>query len=103
MKINIDLRRKNSSHRKHARTLITEKVDLETQLAEKESQITKVKELMKEESLDDAHVERLRLSFVSINCGASSEYVSLTIPSFNCACPAIQRGQGSGFLSEGSS
>ena len=22
---------------------------------------------------------------------------------FNCACPAIQRGQGSGFLSEGSS
>ena len=23
--------------------------------------------------------------------------------SFNCACPAIQRGQGSGFLSEGSS
>ena len=25
------------------------------------------------------------------------------ITNFNCACPAIQRGQGSGFLSEGSS
>ena len=68
MKINIDLRRKNSSHRKHARQLITDKVDLETQLAEKESQITKVKEFMKEESesFDDAHVEKLRHSFVSI-------------------------------------
>lgn len=63
VKINIELRRKNSSHRKHARTLISEKVDLETQLAEKESQIHHVKELMKEESLDDGHMDKLRLSF----------------------------------------
>ena len=36
----------------------------------------------------------------------SSEFVSSSIPSWqilNFACPAIQRGQGSGFLSEGSS
>ena len=35
----------------------------------------------------------------------SSEFASSSIPSghFNCACPAIQRGQGSGFLSAGSS
>lgn len=42
VKINIELRRKNQTHRKHARTLITERVDLETQLAEKEQQVTKV-------------------------------------------------------------
>ena len=68
VKINLELRRKNSSHRKHARTLISEKVELETQLAEKESQIHRVKELMNEESLDDGHVvyEKLRNSVVSI-------------------------------------
>ena len=43
----------------------------------------------------------------------SSEYVGhvkricafehSVMTNFNCACPAIQRGQGSGFLSEGSS
>ena len=30
-------------------------------------------------------------------------YEHSVITNFNCACPAIQRGQGSGFLSEGSS
>ena len=34
-------------------------------------------------------------------CGASSEFVSSSIPSWQCACPTIHRGQGSGFLSEG--
>lgn len=63
VKINIELRRKNSSQRKQARQLITEKVDLEAQLAEKESQISKVKEFMKEESLDEVQIDRLRHSF----------------------------------------
>ena len=36
------------------------------------------------------------------NCGASSEFVSSSIPSWQILT-AIQRGQGSGFLSEGSS
>ena len=44
---------------------------------------------------------------VSLSARASSsEFVSSSIPSwqiFYCACPAIQRGQGFGFLSEGSS
>ena len=43
VKINIELRRKNQTHRKHARSLMTERVDLETQLAEKEHQVSKVK------------------------------------------------------------
>ena len=42
VKINIELRRKNQNHRKHARTLIGEKVNLEMQLAEKEQQVTQV-------------------------------------------------------------
>ena len=50
----------------------------------------------------------LSLLIVSLihKCCASSESMSSSIPSwknFNCACPAIQNGQGSGFLSEGSS
>jgi len=58
VKINIELRRKNQNHRKHARTLIGEKVTLETQLAEKEQQVYQVKEMMREqESLEDHNTE----------------------------------------------
>ena len=55
----------------------------------------------------------LQGSSIIMLCLGSKEHMSLVkricvfehsvMTNFNCACPAIQRGQGSGFLSEGSS
>ena len=39
-KMNADLRRKNNTHKKQARTLLEEKSDLETQLCEKDIEVT---------------------------------------------------------------
>ena len=46
-----------------------------------------------------------QIADMEIICGASSEFdlEHSIMTNFNCAYPAIQRGQGSGFLSEGSS
>ncbi|KAL5017519.1 hypothetical protein ScPMuIL_007108 [Solemya velum] len=49
IKVNSDLRRKNTTQRKHARSLLEERVDLETQLAEKENQILQIRENLKEQ------------------------------------------------------
>ena len=45
------------------------------------------------------HVSLLQMSPVKRIC----VFEHSVMTNFNCACPAIQRGQGSGFLSEGSS
>lgn len=51
IKVNSELRRKNSTHKKQTRTLLEDKVDLETQLADKEQQITHITEVIKEQEL----------------------------------------------------
>ena len=45
------------------------------------------------------HVINIQMSPVKRIC----VFKHSVMTKFNCACPAIQRGQGSGFLSEGSS
>ncbi|WAR01709.1 RIPL1-like protein [Mya arenaria] len=55
VKINIELRRKNQSQKKHARSLINEKSDLETQLAEKEQQVSKMTSMNGEVCEDAEH------------------------------------------------
>ncbi|XP_060068995.1 RILP-like protein 1 isoform X2 [Ylistrum balloti] len=49
VKVNSELRRKNNTHKKQTKTLLEEKVDLETQLADKEQQITHIAEVIKEQ------------------------------------------------------
>ncbi|XP_021346308.1 RILP-like protein 1 isoform X3 [Mizuhopecten yessoensis] len=49
VKVNSELRRKNNTHKKQTRTLLEEKVDLETQLADKEQQISHINEAIKEQ------------------------------------------------------
>ena len=52
-KLNADLRRKNNNTQRQARNLIEERTDLETQLQEKEQQISQIKEkLMNQDSLE---------------------------------------------------
>ena len=51
--------------------------------------------------LVDQYCEPLCMAVQSVLIICVFEHSVIT--NFNCACPAIQRGQGSGFLSEGSS
>lgn len=52
-KVNADLRRKNSTHKKQARALIEEKVDLETQLHTKDAEVEHIKKIMVEQEKYD--------------------------------------------------
>ncbi|XP_005103406.1 RILP-like protein 1 isoform X3 [Aplysia californica] len=52
-KVNADLRRKNTTHKKQARTLLEEKSDLETQLHEKDLEVDHIKKLMNEQEKYD--------------------------------------------------
>ncbi|XP_061197201.1 RILP-like protein 1 isoform X2 [Saccostrea echinata] len=49
VKVNADLRRSNSIQKKQAHTLLEEKSELEAQLADKEQQITKITQMIKEQ------------------------------------------------------
>ena len=52
------------------------------------------------------HFNYSRFDLVDVNMGPVKRicvFEHSVMTNFNCACPAIQRGQGSGFLSEGSS
>ncbi|KAH9525537.1 RILP-like protein 1 [Bulinus truncatus] len=52
-KVNADLRRKNSTHKKQARALLEEKVDLETQLHTKDAEVEHIKKIMVEQEKYD--------------------------------------------------
>ncbi|XP_059147379.1 RILP-like protein 1 isoform X3 [Physella acuta] len=52
-KVNADLRRKNTSHKKQARVLLEEKVDLESQLHTKDAEVEHIKKLMVEQEKYD--------------------------------------------------
>ncbi|XP_033748192.1 RILP-like protein 1 isoform X4 [Pecten maximus] len=49
VRVNSELRRKNNTHKKQTKNLLEEKVDLETQLADKEQQITHIADMIKEQ------------------------------------------------------
>lgn len=48
VKVNADLRRKNSSQRKQTRTLLEERLELQSQIQDKDKHIQTIKELLKE-------------------------------------------------------
>lgn len=55
-KINTDLRRKNVTQRKQARSLLQEKVDLQVLIQEKDQQVSHIKDLLKDqESMEPDH------------------------------------------------
>ena len=47
-KVNAELRRKNNTHKKQARTLLEEKSDLEAKLHEKDAEVDHIKKRMNE-------------------------------------------------------
>ena len=52
--MNTELRKKNQTHKKQARTLLEEKSDLEAQLVDKEQQIHQIQDIMRDqESQED--------------------------------------------------
>ena len=57
-------------------------------------------------SFDEEDTKGIKVSVVSFYMSRAKRicvFEHSVITNFNCACPAIQKGQGSGFLSEGSS
>lgn len=56
MKINTDLRRKNSSQRKQAQTLLEERLELQSHIQDKEKQIQTIKGLLKEQECESSGV-----------------------------------------------
>ncbi|KAL3856507.1 hypothetical protein ACJMK2_011257 [Sinanodonta woodiana] len=58
VKINAELRRKNNTQRKHARTLMEEKCDLEVALTQKDKQVIQVQELLRHQDSIDGGLQK---------------------------------------------
>ena len=53
-KVNAELRRKNNLHKKQARVLIEERADIEVQLKEKDVQVERVQDMLRQQENYDA-------------------------------------------------
>ena len=71
--MNSDLRRKNTTHKKQARTLLEEKSELETQMHEKDLEVAHIKKLINDQEKYDEQRAAVRAAISSAGSEKSIE------------------------------